>query len=72
MFGNRCIFEKRVTMARLLQGMTQVELLAKLQLTVIYMSVSARSLLPEDRKRPVTDIELNALSAILNVSLNWL
>ena len=69
--GNRNIVGKRVTEARQAQGMKQVELLAKLQLAGIDMSIPALSLL-EGQKRPVTDIELNALADILNVSVNWL
>ena len=69
--GNRNIVGKRVTEARQAQGMTQGELLAKLQLAGIDMSIPALSLL-EGQKRPVTDIELNALADILNVSVNWL
>ena len=48
--------------------MKQVELLAKLQLAGIDISVPALSLL-EGQKRPV---ELNALADILNVSVDWL
>ena len=51
--------------------MKQVELLAKLQLAGIDISVPALSLL-EGQKRPVSDIELNALVDILNVSVDWL
>jgi len=51
--------------------MKQVELLAKLQLARIDISVPALSLL-EGQKRPVSDIELNALADILNVSVDWL
>ena len=51
--------------------MKQVELLAKLQLAGIDISVPALSLL-EGQKRPVSDIELNALTDILNVSVDWL
>ena len=69
--GNRNIVGRRVTEARQALGMKQVELLAKLQLAGIDMSVPALSLL-EGQKRPVTDIELNALADILNVSVNWL
>lgn len=69
--GNRNIVGKRVTEARQAQGMKQVELLAQLQLAGIDMSVPALSLL-EGQKRPVTDIELNALADILHVSVNWL
>ena len=69
--GDRNIIGKRVTEARLAQGMKQVELLAKLQLAGIDISVPALSLL-EGQKRPVSDIELNALADILNVSVDWL
>lgn len=61
----------RVTKARLEQGMKQIDLPAKLQLAGIDMSVPALSLL-EGQKRPVSDIELNALADILNVSVDWL
>lgn len=69
--GDRNLIGARVTEARKAQGMRQVELLAKLQLAGIDMSVPALSLL-EGQKRPVSDIELNALADILNVSVNWL
>ena len=52
-------------------GMKQVELLAKLQTADIDISVPALSLL-EGHKRPVSDIELNALASILGVSVHWL
>ena len=42
-----------------------------LQLAGIDISVPALSLL-EGQKRPVSDIELNALADILNVSVDWL
>jgi len=51
--------------------MKQVELLAQLQLAGVDMSIPALSLL-EGQKRPVSDIELNALADILNVSVDWL
>ena len=69
--GDRNLIGARVTHARLAQGMKQVELLAKLQLAGVDMSIPALSLL-EGQKRPVTDIELVALADILNVSVNWL
>ena len=69
--GDRNIIGKHVTEARLAQGMKQVELLAKLQLAGIDLSVPALSLL-EGQKRPVSDVELNALADILNVSVDWL
>ena len=61
----------RVTQARENLGMKQVELLGKLQLASIDISVPALSLL-EGQKRPVSDFELNALADILNVSVDWL
>ena len=51
--------------------MKQTELLAQLQLSGVDMSIPALSLL-EGQKRPVSDIELNALADILHVSVNWL
>ncbi|MBQ3095970.1 MAG: XRE family transcriptional regulator [Clostridia bacterium] len=69
--GNRNIIGRRVTEARLAKGWKQVELLAKLQLAGVDMSVPALSLL-EGQKRPVSDIELKALAEILEVSPDWL
>ena len=51
--------------------MKQTELLAQLQLAGVDMTIPALSLL-EGQKRPVSDIELNALADILHVSVNWL
>ena len=69
--GDRNIIDTQVTKARQVQGIKQVELLAKPQLAGIDMSVPALSLL-EGQRRPVSDIEPNALADILNVSANWL
>lgn len=69
--GSRNLIGARVTEARKARGMKQVELLAKLQLAGIDMSVPALSLL-EGQKRPVSDIELTALADILHVSVDWL
>ena len=69
--GARNLIGRRVTEARLAQGMKQVDLLAKLQLAGVDLSVPALSLL-EGQKRPVSDIELNALADILHVSVDWL
>ncbi len=60
-----------MTEARVRRGMKQVELLARLQLAGVDMSIPALSLL-EGQKRPATDIELNALADILEVSADWL
>ena len=69
--GNKNIIGARVTQARKAQGMKQIELLTKLQRAGIEMSTPALSLL-EGQKRPVSDIELNALADILCVSVEWL
>ena len=69
--GNRNIIGARVTEARKNKNMKQIELLTQLQLHGIEMSTPALSLL-EGQKRPVSDIELNALANILEVSVDWL
>lgn len=69
--GDRNLVGARVTQARLVRGMKQTELLAQLQLAGVDLSVPALSLL-EGQKRPVSDIELNALADILKVSPDWL
>ena len=69
--GDKNIVGQRVTEARTKIGMKQVELLAKLQLAGVDMSIPALSLL-EGQKRPVSDFELVALSDILDVSVDWL
>ena len=69
--GDRNLIGARVTEARKKQNMKQNELLAKLQLAGVDMSIPALSLL-EGQKRPVSDIELNALANILQVSVDWL
>lgn len=69
--GTQNLVGARVTQARLQLGMKQVELLAQLQLAGIEMSVPALSLL-EGQKRPVSDLELNALADILHISADWL
>jgi len=69
--GDRNLIGARVTKARLAKGMKQKDLLAKLQIAGVEISTPALSLL-EGQKRPVTDIELNALADVLNVSVDWL
>lgn len=69
--GSKNLVGARVTEARQMRGMKQVELLARLQTRGIDISIPALSLL-EGQKRPVTDIELAALSDILSVSDDWL
>lgn len=69
--GSKNLVGARVTEARQMRGMKQVELLARLQTRGIDISFPALSLL-EGQKRPVTDIELAALSDVLGVSVDWL
>ena len=69
--GSKNLVGARVTEARQMRGMKQVELLARLQTRGIDISIPALSLL-EGQKRPATDIELAALSDILSVSVDWL
>ena len=69
--GNRNMIGARVTEARQKLGMKQIELLSKLQVADIDISIPALSLL-EGQKRPVSDFEINALADILNVSVDWL
>lgn len=69
--GDRNLIGARVTQARTAKGMKQTELLAKLQLSGVDMSIPALSLL-EGQKRPVSDKELSALADILQVSVDWL
>ena len=69
--GNKNMVGARVTMARKKLGLKQIELLAKLQVEGIGISVSTLSDL-EGQKRPVSDFELCALSKILGVTVDWL
>lgn len=61
----------RVKSARLMNKMTQKELCIKLETLAVYIDRASISKL-EQQKRIITDIELIALSQILNVSVNWL
>ncbi|MDD4781752.1 MAG: helix-turn-helix transcriptional regulator [Tissierellia bacterium] len=67
----RNIAGSRVKIARLKNKLTQQELSAKLETLAVYVDRASISKI-EQRKRIITDIELVALSKILNVSINWL
>ena len=69
--GTQNMIGCRVTEARLKMNMKQKDLLAQLQVKGINISIPALSLL-EGQKRPVSDFELNALSEILRVDVDWL
>ena len=68
--GDRNIIGARVTQARQELGMLQKDLLAKLQVEGIEISLPALSLL-EGQKRPVFDYEIQALSRVLRKEPNW-
>jgi transcriptional regulator with XRE-family HTH domain len=67
----RNIAGSRVKIARLKNNLTQQELSAKLETLTVYVDRASISKI-EQRKRIITDIELLALSQVLNVSVNWL
>ena len=69
--GDRNIIGARVTEARTAQGILQKDLLARLQVKGVDISLPALSLL-EGQKRPVSDIELKALVEVLQVDVRWL
>lgn len=69
--GERNIIGARVTEARIKLDILQKDLLAKLQVKGVSISLPALSLL-EGQKRPVSDIELKALAEILEVDVRWL
>lgn len=69
--GTRNMIGYRITELRNERQMKQIELLAKLQIHGIDISIPALSLL-EGQKRPVSDFELNAFADIFDVSVDWL
>ncbi len=71
MLGDRNIVGAKITEARKSAGILQKDLMARLQVKGVDISLRALSLL-EGQKRPVSDIELKALSEILNVDVRWL
>ena len=62
---------QRIREARLKAGLSQRELSVKLELQAVYICRGSLSRI-ETGERTVTDIELAAISDILNVSLNYL
>lgn len=67
----RNIAGSRIKVARLKNNMTQKQLSEKLETLAIYIDRASISKI-EQKKRIIIDIELIALSEILNVSVNWL
>lgn len=69
--GDRNIVGRRITELRKEKGMKQIELLARLQVNGVDISIPSLSLL-EGQKRLVTDIELKALADIFGVTADYL
>lgn len=69
--GDRNIVGKRITELRKEKNMKQIELLAKLQVNGVDISIPSLSLL-EGQKRLVTDMELKALADIFGVTADYL
>ena len=61
----------RVREARIAAGYSQQQLSAKLELLAVYVCRGSLSRI-ETGDRAVTDIEIDALSKVLNVSLDYL
>ncbi len=69
--NNLNIIGGKVKMARTLAGFSQKQLSDKLELMAVYICRGSISRI-ESGKRAVTDIEIDAISKILNVSLDYL
>ena len=65
------IIGQRIREARIKAGMSQEELSAKLELVPVYICRGSLSRI-ETGDRTVTDIEIDAISEILKVSLDYL
>ena len=68
---NTNIIGPRIKEARARAGMSQKELSEKLELMAVYTCRGSISRI-ENGNRAVTDIEIDAISKILNVSLDFL
>ena len=68
---NRNAIGFQIKSARLGCKMTQKELSVKLETLAVYIDRASISKI-EQKKRIVTDIEILALSKVLNVSIAWL
>ena len=65
------IIGPRIKEARVAAGISQKELSEKLELMAVYTCRGSISRI-ENGKRAITDIEIDAISKILNVSLDFL
>ena len=61
----------RIKEARIKAGMSQKQLSEKLELMAVYICRGSVSRI-ENGRRAVTDIEIDAISKVLNVSLDYL
>lgn len=69
--GDRNVCGERIEAYRKKIGMKQKDLLTQLQIRGVDLNASGLSKL-EGQYRSVTDVELIALSEVLNVSVDWL
>ena len=69
--NKRNMIGSKIKEARIKAGMSQKQLSEKLELMAVYTCRGSISRI-ENGKRAVTDIEIDAISKILNVSLNYL
>lgn len=65
------IIGSRIKEARIRAGMSQKQLSEKLELLAVYTCRGSTSRI-ENGQRAVTDIEIDAISKVLNVSLDYL
>lgn len=65
------IIGQRIKEARINAGLSQQELSNKLELMAVYVCRGSVSRI-ETGERSITDIEIDAISQVLNVSLNYL
>lgn len=65
------IIGSRIKEARIRAGMSQKQLSEKLELLAVYTCRGSISRI-ENGQRAVTDIEIDAISKVLNVSLDYL
>ena len=69
--NNQNIIGKKIKEARIAQGMSQQNLSNKLELMAVYTCRGSISRI-ENGNRMVSDIEIDAISKVLNVSLDYL
>ena len=68
---NLNIIGPKIKVARIKAGMSQKQLSEKLELRAVYTCRGSISRI-ENGKRAVTDIEIDAISSVLKVSLDYL